>query len=193
VGADALREAVAPRWNLEYERGEWDRLWTDPLPHYSVVAGLVASLRPKSVLDVGCGEGVLKARAVWPDVSEYIGLDVSDRAVEVARARDGDPNAEYIAAAAERWRPARSFEALLFVESLYYLEHPTDLVWRYVDEARPRYVIVSVYQPRGLRAAAGWRRLRFSLWRAGVGRPSHAYTVSARGRGKWQIRCFEPQ
>jgi SAM-dependent methyltransferase len=49
------------------------------------IVALVTDLRIRSVLDVGCGDGY------WmPDLPGYVGLDVSHRAIHVARRRHPD-------------------------------------------------------------------------------------------------------
>ena len=48
----------------------------------------IAQLKPKSVVDLGCGEGKLLARLVKnTEVPRILGMDVSSRALEIAHAR----------------------------------------------------------------------------------------------------------
>lgn len=53
-----------------------------------LVAERIAELSPKSVVDLGCGEGKLLSRLVKnTKVPKILGMDVSSRALEIARAR----------------------------------------------------------------------------------------------------------
>lgn len=75
--------------------------------------------RVTSVLDMGCGTGdlyrSLRDRG-W--TGSYTGVDISDAAI--LRARRIGPEAEWIAAPLECFRPNRSYDAICFIESIYY-------------------------------------------------------------------------
>jgi SAM-dependent methyltransferase len=69
----AVRLYRALHWGLDY------------LTYMSKVVQLVADLRPRSLCDIGCGDGRLISLLAQP-VPRVVGIDVSERAVEFARA-----------------------------------------------------------------------------------------------------------
>lgn len=81
----------AEEWSAAYAAGALDAYaGLDELARYSVIVGYVrwvASEMPArvpSVLDVGCGSGLLRRRLEGTPFSEYVGIDLSDSAIEVA-------------------------------------------------------------------------------------------------------------
>ncbi len=79
-------------WSAAYGAGALDYYaQLDELARYSVIIGYVGWVasevlaRPPSVLDVGCGSGVLRRRLEEAPFSDYVGIDLSDAAIEVAR------------------------------------------------------------------------------------------------------------
>ena len=78
-------EEVPPqaRWEREYASGRWSYLGgVDELAHYSVIVGYYAFLKPGgSVLDVGCGEGILQTRLSPHGYCRYLGIDFAAGAI----------------------------------------------------------------------------------------------------------------
>ena len=96
---------------------------------------LVTRLKPNdSLLDFGCGPGNLLA-ALRADgwKGHYIGVDVSTRAIAVAR-KMGDDNAEWFAGLIEDFA-VRDVTAISFIESLYYAKNVPKLIsrWKHTD------------------------------------------------------------
>lgn len=67
----------AATWNAEYEAGRWTYLGQLPeLARFSVLIGY--HFKPGgSILDIGCGEGVLYERMQAHGYSRYVGVDLS--------------------------------------------------------------------------------------------------------------------
>lgn len=86
-------------------------------------------------LDVGCGNGYSVRWAADIDASvQAFGIDVSAKMVERARDRSPQPNARFIHAPFPLpMLKAKSFSAVLCVETLYYLP---DLTWGIVSVGR---------------------------------------------------------
>lgn len=86
----------------------------------SWIADLAGLLRPAArVLDLGCGVGVPASRDLVAAGCRVTGVDISS--VQVARARQLVPDAEFIAADMVTWEPAEaSFDAIV---SLYAVIH----------------------------------------------------------------------
>lgn len=125
-----LRTA-AEKWDAQYAAGRWtnfDRL--DELAHYSVLAGYALHLRPGgALLDVGCGDGVLRDRLHPAAFSRYVGLDFSEA---IARARHRtDERTEFLVGDMQTFEPATAFDTIVFNESLYYVPDPLAELDRY--------------------------------------------------------------
>jgi SAM-dependent methyltransferase len=127
-----------PLWESQYRHGFWNYLSdADEVPRYSVLAGYLSYLKPGgSILDVGCGVGVLQERLIAGSYTRYVGLDVSEIAIEKASARSDD-RTSFICAEAEGYVPREHFDAIVFNESLHYLESPLDVFERYCHSLEP--------------------------------------------------------
>jgi 2-polyprenyl-3-methyl-5-hydroxy-6-metoxy-1,4-benzoquinol methylase len=70
----------------QYETGHWDYLsGVDQVARYSVLIGYADQLPHRTILDVGCGSGILRARMGHLDFEHYVGIDPVARAIEQAR------------------------------------------------------------------------------------------------------------
>jgi 2-polyprenyl-3-methyl-5-hydroxy-6-metoxy-1,4-benzoquinol methylase len=126
---------------------------------------LFASTEPASLLDVGCGEGILTerwARRLGP--ARVVGIDLDDPLIAAEWAKRGAPNLTYIAQRAEQL-PFADGEFDL-VTAIEVLEHVPDPAHTVAEMARcaGRHVLVSVPREplwRGLNMARGayWREL----------------------------------
>ncbi len=123
----------AATWEAEYAAGKWAYLRGLPeAGRYSVLAGYIAQLRPGgSVLDVGCGQGILLQRLPAGACSHYVGVDVSQSAVAAARAGPQDGRSTFLAVNCEDWIPPGNFAVIVFNEVLYYLHSPMSVLERY--------------------------------------------------------------
>ncbi len=170
-------------WEEQWARGGWDFMRDlDELPRYAVIAGLLRHLRlAGSVLDVGCGEGILWDYLRPLGCSRYVGVDVSQEAIARAGARAAS-DARFVAADAETYSPDEGFDAIVFNESVYYFADPLATVARYRRNlASGGVLVVSTFHSR--RADAIARRL---------GAAYELVTESAvvNRKGTWTIRVF---
>jgi 2-polyprenyl-3-methyl-5-hydroxy-6-metoxy-1,4-benzoquinol methylase len=147
-------------WDREYARGDWDRLNADSeLLRYAAVFGQIYR-RPKSpaVLDVGCGAGRLLEMVSLLDHELYVGLDVSEEAVQRSRAL-GIPRSEFAVGAAESFQTEHRFDVIVFNEVMYYLKEPAEVALRYAGMLKPNgLVVVSMFQCGP--ANKVWRKLK---------------------------------
>lgn len=89
----------------------------------------VAALRPKSVLEVGCGEGyMLDAIAKAGLGAELVGVELSAQAVAEAKARLGDRARIERGDARELGKDGRRFDVVLMLEVLEHLDDPAALL-----------------------------------------------------------------
>ena len=171
----------ARRWENEYRDGQWDFLREeDERERYLLLAEQLLRRRPGGVLDLGCGEGLLLAalrgQGGGPEL-HYVGIDLSPTAISKARQATG--NGHFAVAEIDSYRPARRFDAIVFNESLYYLEDPLGAVSRYLGFLEPGGVIVvSMFESLRTRAIARLLRARLQLQdELGIAKPS----------GRWMI------
>jgi len=147
------------RWNDN--AGEWRGL--DSLgqaPRYAAIADILHTFNSdRKVLDVGCGEGVLRA---WlPEYTDYTGIERSSLAVRIAVERYGltriiHTSAERFDAGGER------FASIVFNEVLYYTADPVGLLRKYAALLSQGGVILcSIYEkPQAGKETSVRRKLR---------------------------------
>jgi SAM-dependent methyltransferase len=134
-------------WEALYLRGTWDYMnEVDELARYSVITGYLQFLRPKSaILDVGCGEGILFRRYRPYGYSRYVGIDISQVAID-RLCREQDHKTHFIAADVETYVPQERFDVIVFNEALYYFHDPLEVIGRYtVALKEDGVVVVSTY------------------------------------------------
>ena len=98
------------------------------------------------VLDVGCGEAVLRR---WlPRKSRYTGLEPSSLAA--SRAKRAVPSATIIHATAESFHSEfDKYDCVIFNEMLYYTSNPVGLIQKYTSVLTSRGVILcSIFQKK---------------------------------------------
>ena len=122
------------RWEHEYGGDRWSYLaGLDEAAHYSVIVGYYALLQPGgSVLDVGCGEGILQGRLAPHLYRRYLGIDFAASAIERVAARR-DPTTDFQVADATSFTTDQAFDVIIFNESLYYFRDPAAVVERYLE------------------------------------------------------------
>jgi ubiquinone/menaquinone biosynthesis C-methylase UbiE len=123
------------------------------------LAGMFATAAPESVLDVGCGEGVLTLR--WAEQlgdRRIVGIDLSDPKLEAQWATRQRPNLEYRAMRAEHLPfDDDEFDLAAAIEVLEHVPDPEHTLAEMARVAR-RHVLVSVPREplwRGLNLVRG--------------------------------------
>jgi 2-polyprenyl-6-hydroxyphenyl methylase/3-demethylubiquinone-9 3-methyltransferase len=127
------RHTPPAQWDAEYASGRWDYLHSvAELARYSVIVGYCRRHKPAaSVLDVGCGAGILR-QLLWPAYSHYLGLDVSEAAIRRARAVAASaPGTDFVCADAQSFQAVERFDVIVFNECLYYFREPVGVVRHY--------------------------------------------------------------
>ena len=119
------------RWDSQQAGGKWDYLGgLEELAHYSVLAGYALELKPGGdLLDIGCGEGLLRERLHPSAFGRYVGVDFGE-AVRSA-ARRADDRTSFVIADMHDYVPDRSFDTIVFNEVLYYFRDPVAGARRY--------------------------------------------------------------
>ena len=125
-----VRQSKA-EWETEYRSGAWEFLNGDgEYCHYTVIAGLVQKRpAPISLLDIGCGEGVVLRYLDLSLVSKYTGVDLAQSALErITPRRQQD---RYICSTLENFVPDEKWDVILFSEVLYYTSRPVAELGRF--------------------------------------------------------------
>lgn len=138
----------AAAWDDEYEAGRWAYLHdVQEMAHYMVILGYVLSGAPeRHVLDMGCGQGRLAELIELTGTGQYLGIDLSPRAIQEARSLNIG-GARFEAADCNHWEPLERFDVVVYNESLYYLTSPLDVLARSTAWLRESGIIViSMYR-----------------------------------------------
>lgn len=135
------------RWNKQYRKGRWDSLKTNKeLSRYATIVGYMTILGKEnpSILDLGCGEGVLNEKIPHLDYSYFLGVDYSDVSVEKAKEKNFE-NAEFECADIHKFIPKRKFDIIVFNEVFYYVhEKERDTVLqRMIDHLEEDGIIIT--------------------------------------------------
>ena len=111
-----------------------------------------------SILDVGCGTGLLLRLLTRFGFKRYHGIDLSAEAISTASSLRIE-NAILEVADFEQWRPPpNQFDVIIFNESLYYTRRPASVLLEYSNALDEKGVmIVSMFRARHIPYI--WRRL----------------------------------
>jgi 2-polyprenyl-3-methyl-5-hydroxy-6-metoxy-1,4-benzoquinol methylase len=106
---------------------------------------LMARARPQSLLDVGCGEGVLVHRwALEMPQARLVGIDLEEESIQAGWAERQAPNLEYRTMPAENLPFAENeFELASAIEVLEHVPEPEHTVAE-MARCASRYLLVSV-------------------------------------------------
>lgn len=140
--SDGLLQS-AQTWEAQYAEGRWDYLAElSELARFSVLAGYICHLKPGgTILDTGCGQGVLLRRLPSFGYSKYVGIDLSGSAISVAQ-EHGNERSTFFAADCEEYSPAEHFDVIVFNEVLCCLRDPLRTVERYVRSLKPGGILL---------------------------------------------------
>ncbi|MTI17028.1 class I SAM-dependent methyltransferase [Rhodobacteraceae bacterium RKSG542] len=157
----------ATGWNSEYRSGRWAFLRDLPESGRYGIIGMWLSLTGnlESVLDVGCGEGLLYERLAPMGLRRYMGVDLAPAALELASV-DSDV-ASLRAADMHTFTPEgeETYSAIIFNEVLHFASDPAAVVSRYRPFLKRGGVMaLSMYAPN--RTESGANRLIAGLWNA---------------------------
>ena len=120
-------------WDMRYEEGysENQLRSLNDFARYMIIAGYIRTLcKNPSILDVGCGDGILVEMMPTSWFDSYLGIDLSAEAIRKAEGPAAHSTAFKICNF-EEWIPAQKFDAIVFNETLYYATDPAALVSKY--------------------------------------------------------------
>jgi 2-polyprenyl-6-hydroxyphenyl methylase/3-demethylubiquinone-9 3-methyltransferase len=146
-----LRDYKA-RLDHQYAAGRWESLsHLSEMAHHQILAGYVLRLNPKgTVLDLGCGEGVLNDSIQKHNYQYYVGVDLSSDAARIANERRGDDKTVFCQGNMDHYVPTQTFDFIIINEALYFSENPRKLLNRldrYLNQGG--HLMVSMLTPNG--------------------------------------------
>lgn len=134
-------------WDAEYGDGRWAYMseQRELARYWTIIGYMDAFRRGGEYLDVGCGDGVLFERFKPLGYRRYLGVDLSDVAIEKLRLYNDD-RTNFSQADGNVYEPAGLFDVIIFNESLYYLRDPVRSLERYAQSLKADgCMIVSTY------------------------------------------------
>ncbi|UWU74819.1 class I SAM-dependent methyltransferase [Bradyrhizobium huanghuaihaiense] len=180
---------VSPRlMDEEYTCGRWEYLNDlEEMARYAVIAGYCRHIGDiSSVLDLGCGIGLLRAWLRPAEVIDYVGVDFSTVAIEMARIRWTDESTKFIATDIATFVPDRKFDVIVLNEVLYYFERPDWILRRVAAFLKENgRLVISLWESPESRLA--WRRSRNSVHILDEVQVRHRSGLS------WEIRLCRPR
>jgi len=174
-------------WEHQFEKGAWDYLYSEEESgHYLSIRKLYAKYGKGTILDVGCGQGVLfhYLKEEIENPSDYLGIDISATAIQ--QAQNDFPGFRFEQVDFDKKIVREKFDVIIFNECLYYFNKPYDRLASSIRESlKPGgSVIVSIFDYA--EHALIWKRL------------SEEYDFietdsvqNAKGQ-KWKIGLFKP-
>jgi 2-polyprenyl-3-methyl-5-hydroxy-6-metoxy-1,4-benzoquinol methylase len=173
--------------NAEYARGDWDYLRDlTELSRFSVVAGYCQYFQPGgTILEIGCGEGILQERLGSFNYKRFVGVDVSDEAIQRACQKQ-DEKTLFIREDAATYTPDEQFDIVVFNESLEYFDDPLFIVQRYEQFlAQKGIFILSMFAALDtVRTKRIWKQIET------VYIPRAETTVSTQPGYSWVIKVY---
>lgn len=147
-------------WNADYATGKWDYLRGDAeRARFVVIANYISTFRPNaSVLDIGCGEGILRGHFRGDEISSYVGIDLSEVAIHKAAGR-GFGSSEFRIADLDEYQFGTSYDAIVFNEVIYYAPDPALTLRRYLGALNGDGLLIVSMVDYNRRMRAIWRRL----------------------------------
>jgi 2-polyprenyl-3-methyl-5-hydroxy-6-metoxy-1,4-benzoquinol methylase len=124
--------------------GRWDNLESGEEGRYAVVASYLRRVGRNgktSVLDVGCGPGILQPYLAVHGYGRYVGVDFNPDNVTKARARTDEKTGFELADAAA-YQPRGTYDLIIFNEMLYFMDDPLGCVRRYMQRLEPGGLVV---------------------------------------------------
>lgn len=123
-------------WDDLYSKGPWvDLEDVAQTGNYSLLIGYLRYFGCRSIIDVGCGHGVLRSRLTPGDFESYVGVDPAAAAVELARRCNYEQSDFFVGDVfLPQLQPA---DAVVCNEVLYYVRELDRVLDRICDLVKP--------------------------------------------------------
>jgi predicted TPR repeat methyltransferase len=136
-------------WEDEYENGLWNRLHgSEEFARYTLVSGYIhKSGLQVSLLDIGCGEGLILKHLNLDMIGEYTGIDIAQAALDKISPKRGQDR--YICSSLENYSPDAKWDVVLFNEVLYYTSDPVAQLKKFEGSLKKNgYYVISIYRKK---------------------------------------------
>jgi trans-aconitate methyltransferase len=176
-------------WERQYRDGGWNYLaGDDEAGHYQAIAEFYGRYLPDgSVLDIGCGAGILVAYLRWHAGMEplrYTGIDLAQEAVD--QAASSYPGASFSRHDYGAYRVPGRFDGVIFNETLYCFDDPMAILDKSIGQNMHAgsLLIVSMYGDH-----------HESIWGAVAARGDcvDEQVVENDAGVRWKIRVLRPR
>lgn len=111
------------RWDRKYKKGKWEFLKNDLESHrYAKIAEYIKLYGAKnpSILDLGCGEGILNEHLKDFNFEHFLGVDFSKVSINMAKQKKFK-NSDFLVADIHHYTPHLKFDIIIFNEIFYYV------------------------------------------------------------------------
>lgn len=135
------------RWNKQYKRGRWNNLKGDiEKIRYQTIIDFISKYAANnpSILDLGCGEGILCERMNHQHYSFFVGIDFSSVSIQNATQLNL-PNTQFICTDIHSFAPDKKFDVIVFNEVFYYIHESEKkhVLNRMMDSLSPNGIIIT--------------------------------------------------
>ena len=147
--------AIKRKWTTRIagaRKRMWDKLYASGFGYQLSLRGeqkhnqtlvdfMVSANKNQTILEVGCGEGLLLDYLDRWGYQKYVGIDFSDVALRNASKR-ANSKTSFVSGLAESFVPDGQFDAIVFNECLYYFDDPMQVIHRYERYLTPDGVML---------------------------------------------------
>lgn len=136
--SDNTEGELDPQESRTWERGKFLKSYELALGDY-IVRNALDHARPPSLLDVGCGNGLLTSMLA-PHFSYVVGLDASSALIE--KARNNYPEIEFVHSLAEEYQTDMSYTTITMFNLLEHVVDPIRLLSKLVSHLETEGVLI---------------------------------------------------
>lgn len=139
------------KWDEEWKSGQWSYMETQPVERsrVAVIGSVFCQLyapQNSSILDIGCGEGLIADFLSDSQKFHYVGLDISKEAIQLAKLKHSYPM-RFVHTAAHEFIPLHNYDVIIFSDVLYYVEYEK-IIDKYISHLNPLGIfIISIFHP----------------------------------------------
>jgi 2-polyprenyl-3-methyl-5-hydroxy-6-metoxy-1,4-benzoquinol methylase len=105
------------------------------------LGNLIAEVSGKTVLDVGCAEGLIGIECLKAGASHLVGVELVKKHIDKAKVFGRGLECAFFVADANQFRPQKTYDIVLLLAILHKLRNPTEACLRLADAASDLCVI----------------------------------------------------